>query len=139
MKKKTEIYELEILIAQAISPIIRELRLIGVADYVTYLHRNEHNQITDLIDSSAEQFFAPDFLAYRGNGKVQIQWDRPPIVELEIIINTSAFAVIFTLFLGAESASINLYDIHHKDDISPLHDLKGELKRAIRINRVDRE
>ena len=49
----------EKLIMLAVQPLIKELLLVDVADLIAYLTFDQHNLITDIVDSALEQYFAP--------------------------------------------------------------------------------
>ena len=128
----------EPLIMLAIQPLIKELLLVDVADLIAYLTFDQHNQITDIIDSAAEQYFAPGFVGYREIGNADIEWNTSPTITLQMVMNAPNFSFEFALILESQSASINLQRINSlSDDDSgdEITSLKA-LERAISINSV---
>ena len=128
----------EPLIMLAIQPLIRELLLVDVADLIAYLTFDQHNQITDIIDSAAEQYFAPGFVGYREIGSAEIDWTTSPTITLQMVMNAPNYSFEFALILQSKSAAINLQRINSladDDDGDETASLKA-LERAISINSV---
>ena len=128
----------EPLIMLAIQPLIRELLLVDVADLIAYLTFDQHNQITDIIDSAAEQYFAPGFVGYREIGSADVEWNTSPTITLQMVMNAPNYSFEFALILESQSASINLQRINalERDGTDDeLVSLKA-LERAISINSV---
>ena len=128
----------EKLIMLTVQPLIKELLLVDVADLIAYLTFDQHNLITDIVDSALEQYFAPGFIGYREVGSADIDWNTSPTISLQMAMNAPSHAFEFSLILESESASIKLLNIN------PLSDEAGHgagesfatLERAIAINSV---
>lgn len=100
--------DIERLITQTIRPFVKELRMVDLADYVAFLHFDKHHQVADIVDSAAEQFFAPGFLVYRETGSIEIDWGQPARVVLELAMNAPGITYEFTLELDDEAARVSL-------------------------------
>ncbi|MEP1206311.1 MAG: hypothetical protein ABJM29_17150 [Rhizobiaceae bacterium] len=128
----------ERLIMLAIQPLIKELLLVDVADLIAYLTFDQHNQIADIVDSAAEQYFAPGFIGYREVGSADIDWDTSPSINLQLTMNAPSYSFEFSLTLESKSASIKLQRINPLTPEGAADDetsLKS-LERAIDINSV---
>lgn len=138
MTKPSKTGTYEKLIMDGVKPIIRELLLVDVANLISYLTFDQHHQIADLVDSACEQFFAPGFVGYREAGSIEVTWDTPPSVKLEMVINAPCHSFEFMLILERATASVKLLKIH--DAPTAIGDSPqcspDILKRAIQINSV---
>ena len=128
----------EKLIMLAVQPLIKELLLVDVADLIAYLTFDQHNLITDIVDSALEQYFAPGFIGYREVGSADIDWHTSPTITLQMAMNAPSHSFEFSLILESQTASIKLLNIN------PLAEEGGSssggsldtLERAITINSV---
>lgn len=136
MTIKVKNNKLERIILESLRPLIRELRLVDVSDYVAYLRFDKHHQVADIFDSAVEQFFAPDFLHYRELGHADLDWGKEPIISLELALNTPTAVFEFTLQLKKTHTSIELGRINRHATV--LTDALDDeiLERAITINKV---
>lgn len=134
----------EKLIMMAVQPLIKELLLVDVADLIAYLTFDQHNLITDIVDSALEQYFAPGFIGYREIGTAEIDWNTSPTITLQMAMNAPSHAFEFSLILESQSASIKLLSINPltagaQDDVASANqssDALASLERAIAINSV---
>ncbi|MGI9355221.1 MAG: hypothetical protein ACR2PF_08715 [Rhizobiaceae bacterium] len=124
-------------IAEAIKPVLRELRLVDAADYIAYLRFEQHQHVTDIFVSSTEQFFAPGFLTYRETGTASVSWSKLPLIRLEAGLSTPNASYRFAIHMRDEAANIEMLAIDMpKDQQNELLDSVEELRRAILINKV---
>lgn len=128
--------ELEEMIIGALKPIIRELRMIEVSDFICYLHLNQHNHIGDIFDSACEQYFAPDFFAYRETGRASIDWGKAPTIHLDIMMNTPCYSFEFRLVLESDRASVQLSRINENDHQDQEIDPGEILRQSIITNAI---
>lgn len=126
--------ELEKIIMNAVKPVLRELRMIDVTDFISYLHFDQHYHITDIFVSACEQYFAPDFFAYREVGIACVDWGKAPTIELEVVMNTPSVPVEFALVLGADTASVRLRHTYNLDCDNQDGDRNEALRRSILTN-----
>ena len=128
----------EKLIMLAVQPLIKELLLVDVADLIAYLTFDQHNLITDIVDSALEQYFAPGFIGYREIGSADIDWHTSPTITLQMAMNAPSHSFEFSLILESQSASIKLLNINplSPDGETSLSQSLELLERAISINSV---
>ena len=128
----------EKLIMLAVQPLIKELLLVDVADLIAYLTFDQHNLITDIVDSALEQYFAPGFIGYREVGSAEIDWNTSPTITFQMAMNAPSHTFEFSLILESQSASIKLLNINplSADSASELDKSLETLERAISINSV---
>ena len=137
MPDKELFHRLETEIAQAIKPVLRELRLVDVVDYIAYLRFEKHQNIADIFVSSAEQFFAPGFLSYREAGSVTVDWKQAPTIRLEAGINTPKASFRFAVHLQDEAAFIEMLAIDRLVETqNETLDEMAVITRSISLNKV---
>ena len=137
MPDKELFQRLETEIAQAIKPVLRELRLVDVVDYIGYLRFEKHQNITDIFVSSAEQYFAPGFLSYREAGSVTVTWKQAPTIKLEAGISTPKASFRFAVHLQDETAFVEMLAIDRLVDTqNEKLDELAVIRRSISINKV---
>jgi len=128
--------EIERLIMGCIKPLIRELLMIDPAELIALLRFDRHREISDLVDSATEQFFAPDFLAYREAGKVELDWEKSLSIQLKMIMNTASHAFEFQLNLNKTSASVALIRVSDFPGLNGCPNALGALRRSIKVNSI---
>ncbi|ACK49006.1 conserved hypothetical protein [Methylocella silvestris BL2] len=88
----------EILIG-ALEPVIAELRLVDVADYVAFIRFEQFANIRDIVESSIELFFKLGALSYAFEAEYELDWETPPVVMLKLEFRHLKFFASFKLFL----------------------------------------
>jgi hypothetical protein len=98
----------EVIVADAISEVVSELRMIDVADYIAFIRMERFSSIADLVDSAAELYFMPGTLRLGHGGEAHSAWEMPPKIALDLELHPSGAKVFFTLTLAAKTATIDL-------------------------------
>ena len=110
----------EVIVANAISDIVAELRLVDAADYIAFIRLEHFACISDLVDSAAELFFMPRTVRLGHGGEAHVGWSGPPRIELDLELRPRGATVYFTLTLGAEEASVEVnYVAFDEPDADP--------------------
>jgi hypothetical protein len=91
---------------EAVQPVAAELRLVEVADFIAYIHSEQFANIQDIVNSSIELFFKPGTLSYGGGAYFELDWDRAPIIIIDMEFRHRAVRVIFKLTLSAQEAHV---------------------------------
>jgi hypothetical protein len=130
----------EIIVASAIQPVVAELRLIDVADYIAFIRLEHFACLSDLVDSAAELFFMPGTLRLGHGGEAHVDWGGSPRIVLDLELRPSGVTVYFQLTLTEREASVVLnYVSFQKPDEDPAHNtalLAQALERA-RIRKTE--
>lgn len=100
--------EREQIIAQAIAGFVRELRLVDPLDLAAFLRLELYPNLSDIVSSAAELYFAPEFLKTGQGGNAVVDWFKPLEIELDLVMQPAGATVNFTLRLLAETAEIRL-------------------------------
>jgi hypothetical protein len=86
---------------EAVNPVAVELRLIEVADLITFIHSQQFANIQDIVNSSVELFFKPGSLSFGWVADFEIDWDRTPTIILGMEFRRHEIWVVFKLMLRA--------------------------------------
>jgi hypothetical protein len=130
----------EIIVARAIEPVVAELRLVDVADYIAFIRLEHFACLSDLVDSAAELFFMPGTLRLGHGGEAHVDWGGGPRIVLDLELRPPGVTVYFQLALTEHDASVVLnYVSFQKPDEDPAHNtalLEQALERA-RIRKTE--
>ncbi|PSJ60674.1 hypothetical protein [Pseudaminobacter soli (ex Li et al. 2025)] len=120
MMKQPHASSREIIVANAIKEVVSELRLVDVADYISYIRLEQFGCISDIVDSAAELFFMPGALKLGHGGEAHVTWIDAPRIELDLELRPAGVTVYFTLTLTALHASVEInYVAFDKPDGDP--------------------
>ena len=91
--------------------VAAELRMMNVADYVSFIHLEQFNNIRDIVNSSMELYFKHGTLSYGCDADYQLEWDQPPSILLDFEFRHQEITVRFNLTLQAAHASVKISEI----------------------------
>lgn len=100
--------EREKALGHGIRELASELRLVEPTDYVSFVKTERFANIANLVASSAELFFKPGTIFFGHSGEVDLQWDQPPSVVLDMEFRHQRVNVYFRLVLEARRASVEI-------------------------------
>lgn len=115
-------------LAQAVSDVAEELRLIDVTDFIAFVRTEKHANISDLVKSSTELFFKNETLRYGLGAHVEADWDTTPDVRLDLEFRNNGVWIYFSLTLNARGSSV---EIHHIEFADPSEDPEENTRRLI--------
>lgn len=123
MKKTAHSAEHEKIVAEALSPVATELRMIDAADLVSLLRYERWGNISDLVSSAAELYFLPGTVNFGTSGEYKLDWDRKPEILLDLEIKPEGVTIYAKLSLADVQAGLEIDHIafHH-----PSTDADGE-------------
>lgn len=98
-------------LSENIKDVAAELRLIDVADLITYIRTGQLANIGDLINSSAELVFKPGTLSYGWGADIDVKWGSPPKIFFDMEFRHMSVWICFSLGLGALHGSIGIHSI----------------------------
>ena len=98
----------EVIVAHAIEPVVAELRLIDVADYIAFIRLEHFACLADLVDSAAELYFMPGTLRLGHGGEAHVDWSGSPRIMLDLELRPQGATVYFQLTLAENDASVVL-------------------------------
>jgi hypothetical protein len=98
-------------IADGIMDVAAELRMLNVADYISFIHLEQFNNIRDIVNSSMELYFKHGTLSYGCSADYEIEWDQSPSVILDLEFRHQEVVARFNLTLQADHASVEISEI----------------------------
>ena len=98
----------EVIVATAIQPVVRELRLIDIADYIAFIRLEHFSAIADLVDSAAELYFMPGAWRLGLGGEAHVCWTGSPRIVLDLELRPEGAVVYFQLSMTATNASVDI-------------------------------
>jgi hypothetical protein len=91
-----------------IRELASDLRLVEPADYINFVRMECFGNIANLIASSAELFFKPGTIFFGHSGEVDVSWDQPPTVALDMEFRHQRVSIYFRLVLEADTAAVEI-------------------------------
>jgi hypothetical protein len=95
-------------LADCLSEVAAELRLIEPADFVAFIRTEQFANIRTLVNSSTEMFFKPGTIRFGASADVYLGWGRPPSVMLDMEFHHRKIDVYFRLLLESLSAGVEI-------------------------------
>ncbi len=101
-------------LALAAKEFAAELRLTDVVDLIAFIRTENHANLNDLVNSSAELYFKPGTLSYGWAANVDMRWQGSPTVSLDLEFRNQHVTAFFDLVLEPRQAGIRLKHIAHE-------------------------
>ncbi|PLW75497.1 hypothetical protein [Cohaesibacter celericrescens] len=95
----------------ALSDFGAELRLVDASHMISYVLRDSHDSIQDIISSSTELLFKEDTLVYCRAAEMSVDWDHSPLIILGMEFNNNGVIARFDLSLVGNVTDITLREI----------------------------
>jgi len=128
----------ELIVADAIEPVVGELRLIEVADYVAFIGWNISPACRTWWISAAELYFQPGMLRLGHGGEAHVDWSGSPRIVLDLELRPRGVTVYFQLTLTGQGTSVVVnYVSFEKPGETPEHNT-ALLEDAIEAARIRR-
>lgn len=121
----------EKIIAQALAPIAKELRLIDIADLIALLRFEAHASLADLVTSSAELYFLPGVVRLGSGGDYVVNWDNDPVIHLDLEINLEHIKIYVRLSLEKHHCATHIDHIDFIHTPSSTEDGARRLEDAL--------
>lgn len=131
MKKTPHSHEHEKIVAQALAPVARELRLIDIADLIAMLKYERHASLSELVTSAAELYFLPDTVKLGAGGDYVVDWDYNPKIVLDLEIHPNLVTVYVRLTLEKDFCGIEISHIEFKESFSDLEESASFLRHSL--------
>ncbi len=131
MKKTPHSHEHEKIVAQALAPVARELRLIDIADLIAMLKYERHASLSELVTSAAELYFLPDTVKLGAGGDYVVDWDYNPKIVLDLEVCPNLVTVYVRLTLEKDFCGIEISHIEFKEDFMDDQDSAHFLRQTL--------
>ena len=87
------------IVANSIREIAADLRLIDVSDLIAFIHGEKFANIEDLVNSSTELFFKEGTMNFAWAAALDVSWDEPPTILIDMEFHHMSVSAFFTLAL----------------------------------------
>jgi hypothetical protein len=131
MKKCPYTEEREKIVAQAISPVASELRLLDAADLVALLRFEFYSSLADLVASAAELYFHPGTVIFGAGGEYRLDWGDKPEVSLDLEIRPKDVTIYAKLSLAEQQAGLEINHVAFANPSPDPHENTAFLARAL--------
>jgi hypothetical protein len=111
MRKTAHSAEREKIVAEALSPVATELRMIDAADLVSLLRYERWGNISDLVTSAAELYFQPGTVRLGAGGDYRLDWDSKPEILLDLELKPDGVTIYAKLSLADIQAGVEINHI----------------------------
>lgn len=98
----------EIIVAEAISEVVTELRMVDVSDYLAFIRFEQFASIADIVESAAELYFMPGTLKLGHGGEALVNWGEVPKIRLDMELRPKGATVYFTLAMEDKKAGVEV-------------------------------
>ena len=99
------------IVAGGIREFAAELRLIEVSDLIAYIHGEKFANIEDLVNSSTELFFKQGTMNFAWAAALDVTWNDPPTVMIDMEFHHMSISAFFTLTLKDKFGCIDIKHI----------------------------
>jgi hypothetical protein len=99
------------IVANSIREIAADLRLIDVSDLIAFIHGEKFANIEDLVNSSTELFFKEGTMNFAWAAALDVSWDEPPTILIDMEFHHMSVSAFFTLALKNTHGCIDVKHI----------------------------
>lgn len=139
MKKSPFSEQRERILADAISPVASELRLLDAADLISLLRFERYGNLADLVSSAAELYFHPGTISFGVGGEYRLEWDSEPEIELDLEIRPQGLTIYAKLALTKSHAGIEISHIDFQNPSASPEENTAFMARALTHARFYKE
>lgn len=115
-------------LALAANEVAGELRMTDLVDLIAFIRTDNHPNIGDLVNSSAELYFREGTLRYGWAADVEMSWIGAPSIRLDLEFRHHEVTAFFRLLLQPREAGVELLSISFEN---PLPDPAQNTQRLI--------
>lgn len=128
----------ERLVADGLSPLLSELRMIDLSVLVDQVTHGRHGCLHDIVETAAETHYAPGFVRYDGDADMVLEWDHAPMLSIAIALRDGALDARIKLLLRRGDGAIELQRLAPDQPIDRQTPVTGaQLADALGRNRLN--
>ena len=98
----------ERVMARGLEDLAQELRLIDIADFISYIREDKLGHVDNLVQSAAEVVLKPGVIRFASSARVDVDWEALPRIYLDLEFINQGVRVYFTLVLERKSVSVTI-------------------------------
>jgi hypothetical protein len=118
----------ERLLASSLKEFISELCLTNAGAMIAYICADHHDNIDDIITSSAELLLRPGLLRYAQSSSIEFEWGRAPSVTIDMEFCHRSLTAYFRIVFDGQSVGIDIIGILFSE---PAGDADENLRRFV--------
>jgi len=107
----------ERLLAHAIKRFISELCLTNAGTMIAYICADQHDNIDDIVASSAELFLRPGALHYAQHSEIDFEWGHAPLVTIEMKLCHPVMTTFFRIVFDDRFVGIDIFGALFREEI----------------------
>ena len=123
-------------LAESVADVATELRLVNVIDLIGYVHAERCAILEDLVNSSAELAFRHGALRYALSSDLEVLWETPPRITLDLEFCWRGVTAFFRLCLDAERAGVDIQHLCFDGKPAGAQEKLDRLKAALADSRL---
>jgi len=129
----------ERIIASEIEPVTSDIALLDVAFLIGFTALGKFANLASIVTSSIELTFRPSTLCFGHGGSVDVDWDRPPVVTIDMQFHSGPIQAYFRLLMSRQASVVELDFIQFgaSSSSSPVEN-SARLLQAMRNARISR-
>lgn len=139
MKKCPFSDQREKLVADAITPVASELRMLDAADLISLLRFEQFGNLSDLVASAAELYFLPGTVRFGAGGDYRLEWGSEPEIVLDLEIKPPGVTVYAQLALRNQSAGVEINHISFQQPSPDPDENTAFLEKSLNAARFKKE
>lgn len=128
--------EREKILAEAIGPVVAELRLVDVVDYVAFLRMEHFGNVADIVNSSSQLYMKTGTLKFGNEGEIHLVWGGTPTIDLAMVFQHHGVNAHFRLCMTAATASVTITFIAFEDMETDPEGNTEQLQAAVDAARI---
>jgi len=121
----------ERLLAHGIKRFISELCLTNAGTMITYICANQHDNIGDIIASSAELYMKPGTLRYAQNAEIDFEWGHAPLVTIDMNLCHPTLTTFFRIVFDDRFVGVDIRGALFHDEVGSTVENMGRFVRAL--------
>lgn len=107
----------ECLLAHAIKRFIAELCLTNAGTMISYICADQHDNIEDIIASSAELFTTPGSLRYAQHAEIDLEWGQAPLVTIDMQLCHPGLTTFFRIVFDDRFVGVDIIGTLFRDEV----------------------
>lgn len=108
MTKTSDKMERERALAEALTGVASDMRLVDAADFVAFVRTAQFANIANIVASSAELYFKPGTLRFGRSCEADVGWDGQPLVTVSLEFQHKGVLAFCRLMLAADHPSVEI-------------------------------
>ncbi len=109
----------ELLLEDGLARVAAELRLLEPSHLIAFIEHERIEILAQLVNCCTELFYRRGTFRFGLSGTVDLDWDRPPTIALDLEFRNMGVEVYFRLILSAAAAAVEIDYIAFGTEGSP--------------------